>query len=62
MIYVIIYNASNEYYLTDIIDILIKNNISVNYYKLDNNKNYEIKNIINTQYVLTEINDYIMEN
>lgn len=53
-------NASNEYYLTDIIDILIKNNISVNYYKLDINKNYEIKNI-NTQNDLKEINDYIIE-
>lgn len=53
-------NASNEYYLTDIIDILIKNNISVDYYELDNFKNYEIKNI-NTQNDLKEINDYIME-
>ncbi len=51
-------NKSNEYYLTDIIGLMIKNNIQIETFVLEKNLQYEIKNV-NTKKDLEELNEYI---
>ncbi len=54
-------NKAKEYYLTDIIELMIQHNILINTYLLDNKFQYEIKNV-NTQKDLEELNDFIKWN
>jgi UDP-N-acetylglucosamine diphosphorylase/glucosamine-1-phosphate N-acetyltransferase len=51
-------NKSNEYYLTDIIDLMIQNNIPINTWELADSNQYEIKNV-NTKIDLEELNNFI---
>ena len=51
-------NKSNEYYLTDIIDLMIQNSIPIETFLLENNLQYQIKNV-NTKKDLDELNNYI---
>lgn len=51
-------NKSNEYYLTDIIGLMISNSICVETFILKNEFHYEIKNV-NTKKDLDELNNYI---
>jgi UDP-N-acetylglucosamine diphosphorylase/glucosamine-1-phosphate N-acetyltransferase len=51
-------NKSQEYYLTDIIDLMVKNNIDIETYELEKTSQWEIKNV-NTKKDLEELNDYI---
>jgi len=51
-------NKSNEYYLTDIIGLMISNSIQIETFILKNESQYEIKNV-NTKKDLEELNDYI---
>ncbi len=53
-------NKSNEYYLTDIVDLMITNNIGIEYYELPSHKHYEIKNV-NTQKDLLDLNNFILD-
>ncbi len=53
-------NKANEYYLTDIIEIMINNNIPIEYYELEKYKNYEIKNV-NTKKDLEELNNFLLD-
>lgn len=53
-------NKSQEYYLTDIIDLMIKNNISVKTHVLDVSLQWEIKNV-NTKKDLEELNNFIKQ-
>ena len=52
------FNKANEYYLTDIIGLMISHNINIDYYILEKNKQYEIKNV-NTKKDLEELNNFI---
>lgn len=54
-------NKSNEYYLTDIIGLMISNSIEIETFILNNELQYEIKNV-NTKKDLEELNDYIKIN
>ena len=51
-------NKSNEYYLTDIIRLMISNSIHIETSILKNEYQYEIKNV-NTKKDLDELNNYI---
>ncbi len=51
-------NKSHEYYLTDIVGLMIKNNIRTEYYLLSKDLQYEIKNV-NTKRDLDELNEFI---
>jgi len=51
-------NKSNEYYLTDIIGLMISYSIEIATFILNNESQYEIKNV-NTKKDLEELNDYI---
>jgi len=51
-------NKSNEYYLTDIIKLMINNNIKIDTIILEQNLQYQIKNV-NTKKDLLELNDFI---
>lgn len=51
-------NKSQEYYLTDIIELLIQNNISIETIILPKQQQWEIKNV-NTQKDLEELNNFI---
>lgn len=51
-------NKSQEYYLTDIIKLMICNNIYVDKYILEKNEQYQIKNV-NTKKDLEELNNFI---
>ena len=51
-------NKSQEYYLTDIIKLMIINNIFVDNYTLEKNDQYQIKNV-NTKKDLEELNNFI---
>jgi bifunctional N-acetylglucosamine-1-phosphate-uridyltransferase/glucosamine-1-phosphate-acetyltransferase GlmU-like protein len=52
-------NKANEYYLTDIVSLMINNNIILGYYNLPKEKQYEITNI-NTRNDLEKINNFIL--
>jgi len=52
-------NNAKEYYLTDIITLMINNNIKIGYYELPEVKQYEITNI-NTKHDLDKLNRYII--
>jgi bifunctional N-acetylglucosamine-1-phosphate-uridyltransferase/glucosamine-1-phosphate-acetyltransferase GlmU-like protein len=52
-------NKANEYYLTDIIPLMINNNIIFGYYNLPKESQYEITNI-NTRNDLEKINNFIL--
>jgi bifunctional N-acetylglucosamine-1-phosphate-uridyltransferase/glucosamine-1-phosphate-acetyltransferase GlmU-like protein len=51
-------NKSQEYYLTDIVDLMIKNDIPLELYTLDNKSQWEIKNV-NTKKDLEELNNFV---
>ena len=51
-------NKSQEYYLTDIVDLMIKNNIQLDLYTLDKQSQWEIKNV-NTKLDLEELNNFV---
>lgn len=51
-------NKSQEYYLTDIIGLMIDNNIKIDTYELELESQYQIKNV-NTKKDLEELNNYI---
>jgi bifunctional N-acetylglucosamine-1-phosphate-uridyltransferase/glucosamine-1-phosphate-acetyltransferase GlmU-like protein len=51
-------NNSQEYYLTDIVGLMIQNNISIDTYLLDKGFQWEIKNV-NTKKDLEELNNFI---
>lgn len=51
-------NKSGEYYLTDIVELMVNNNIKLGYYCLPKEKHYEIKNV-NTKQDLDELNNYV---
>lgn len=51
-------NNSHEYYLTDIVELLIKSDIPIELNILDKSLQYEIKNV-NTQKDLEELNEFI---
>lgn len=54
-------NKANEYYLTDIIELMVINNININAYILPKKRLYEIKNV-NTTQDLDSLNKYIIDN
>lgn len=54
-------NKSQEYYLTDIIGLMIKNNIKISTHLLDINQQWQIKNV-NTKNDLEELNNFIKTN
>lgn len=54
-------NKSNEYYLTDIIELMIQNNIEIETYELEEDYQWEIKNV-NTKKDLEELNNFILNN
>jgi len=51
-------NKSNEYYLTDIIGLMIQHLIPIETFVLEKNLQYQIKNV-NTKKDLNELNDFI---
>ncbi len=51
-------NKANEYYLTDIIGLMVQNNITLSYFKLEKDFQYEIKNI-NTKKDLNDLNNFV---
>lgn len=51
-------NKSSEYYLTDIIYLMIQNSISIDTHQLEKNSQWEIKNV-NTKKDLEYLNEYI---
>ena len=51
-------NKAKEYYLTDIIDLMVQGGFTLDYYELDQSKQYEIKNI-NTKKDLEELNNLV---
>jgi bifunctional UDP-N-acetylglucosamine pyrophosphorylase/glucosamine-1-phosphate N-acetyltransferase len=51
-------NKSNEYYLTDIVELMNKNNIKIRHYLLASQLQYEIKNV-NSQEDLINLNSFI---
>ncbi len=53
-------NKANEYYLTDIIELIVQNNIPIEYYELEKIYNYEIKNV-NTKKDLDELNNFLLD-
>ncbi len=53
-------NKANEYYLTDIIELMINHNIPISYYKLPVCFQYETKNV-NTQKDLSELNEFVLD-
>jgi len=53
-------NKSNEYYLTDIIDLMRTENIPIKSYELGNQSIYEIKNV-NTKDDLDNLNHFILQ-
>lgn len=54
-------NAQNEYYLTDLIEIIKKGeNVDIETYKLPENKEYELTNV-NDQDTLKLVNDYLIK-
>lgn len=54
-------NKSNEYYLTDIIELMVKNNIPIDKFELEKDSQFQIKNV-NTKKDLEELNKFIREN
>lgn len=52
-------NNSNEYYLTDIVGLMLDHNIKIEYYCLPNCFQYEVKNV-NTKDDLENLNKFIM--
>ena len=54
-------NKSNEYYLTDIVGLMIQHSIPIETFILEKNRQYEIKNV-NTKKDLDELNFYIKNN
>lgn len=52
-------NKAKEYYLTDIIDLIVKGGFSLDYYELDQSNQYQIKNV-NTKKDLEELNSLIL--
>jgi UDP-N-acetylglucosamine diphosphorylase/glucosamine-1-phosphate N-acetyltransferase len=54
-------NKANEYYLTDIVDLMNSNNNNIGYYILPQDKQYEIKNV-NTKHDLINLNHFIENN
>ena len=54
-------NKSQEYYLTDIVDLMIKNNIELQTCILDKKSQWEIKNV-NTKKDLEELNNFVKNN
>ena len=54
-------NKSNEYYLTDIIGLMIEHSIPIETFVLEKNLQYEIKNV-NTKKDLEELNNFIKNN
>lgn len=53
-------NKANEYYLTDIIHLMIKNSIKIEYCILEKNFQWEIKNV-NTKNDLLTLNNFIRQ-
>jgi UDP-N-acetylglucosamine diphosphorylase/glucosamine-1-phosphate N-acetyltransferase len=53
-------NKSNEYYLTDIIDLMRKDNVVIKSYELTSQNIYEIKNV-NTKDDLDNLNHFILK-
>lgn len=53
-------NKANEYYLTDIISLMIEHQINIDFYELEECKQYEIKNI-NTKKDLEELNNFLLD-
>lgn len=54
-------NKAQEYYLTDIIQLMIQNNIKIETFLLEKNNHWEIKNI-NTKQDLLELNQFVITN
>lgn len=54
-------NKSQEYYLTDIVSLMIQNNIPIDTFELNKDSQYEIKNV-NTKKDLEELNNFIITN
>lgn len=54
-------NKSQEYYLTDIIGLMVKNDIKISTYTLHTNQQWQIKNV-NTKNDLEELNNFIKTN
>ena len=54
-------NKANEYYLTDIVTLMINNNIGLKYFNLPKENQYEITNI-NTKSDLERINHHFQDN
>ena len=54
-------NKSQEYYLTDIIDLMITNNIPIDILTLKKSSQWEIKNV-NTKKDLEELNNFVCTN
>ena len=54
-------NKSQEYYLTDIVDLMIRNNIELETCNLDKKSQWEIKNV-NTKKDLEELNNFVKKN
>ena len=52
-------NKANEYYLKDIIGLMIKNNINIDTFELKKEYQFEIKNV-NTKKDLEDLNNYIV--
>lgn len=52
-------NRAQEYYLTDIVDLMIKNNITIETCLLEKESQWEIKNV-NTKKDLQELNNFII--
>jgi bifunctional N-acetylglucosamine-1-phosphate-uridyltransferase/glucosamine-1-phosphate-acetyltransferase GlmU-like protein len=53
-------NKANEYYLTDLIELMIQHDLSIDYYELEKNKQYEIKNV-NSKKDLEELNNFLLD-
>ncbi len=52
-------NKANEYYLTDIIGLMIEHGFEIGLYELEESKQYEIKNV-NSKKDLEELNNFLL--
>ncbi len=53
-------NKACEYYLTDIVELMVKNFIEISYYELNECAQYEIKNV-NTKVDLESLNNFLLD-
>ncbi len=53
-------NKACEYYLTDIVELMVKNFIEISYYELNEYAQYEIKNV-NTKADLESLNNFLLD-